>query len=127
MSLSLLFRTTSSGPVRGAVVLTVSLPNSTVREYPLGSRPLIKATFIDDDGTVYDPPGVTFRYQDPTDAVTTLTYLGSGVGRESTGVYWIDVDTTDKPGVWYFRAFSPTGRGQAASEVLTFVVDPAFA
>lgn len=90
--------------------------------YPVGSRPSVTATFTDAAGAAYDPSDVTFRFVDPDGAETTLTYLGAGVTKDDVGVYSIDIDTTDKPGRWTVRAFSPQGSGQAATLDLAFVI-----
>lgn len=92
--------------------------------YPVGSRPRVTATFTDANGVVYDPPDVTFVARDPTGAETTYVFSNGQVTRASTGAYFIDVDTTDKPGPWYIRAFSPVGASEAATFDLTLDIVP---
>lgn len=91
--------------------------------YPVGSRPRITVTFTDASGAVTDPADVTFVYEDPNGAITTLTYAGSTVSKLSTGIYYIDVDTTGLPGRWHFRAYSPAGTTQAATPDLNLTID----
>ena len=51
-------------------------------------------TFLNVSGVATDPTTVTFKYKKDAGSTTTLTYAGGGVTKSSTGVYYVDLDTT---------------------------------
>ena len=74
--------------------------------YYEGQVPRITATFKTNAGAVIDPTNVFFRYRVGNGSVTELAYGGGNVQKESTGVYYVDMDTTGKPGHWAYRWYS---------------------
>lgn len=73
-------------------------------------------TFKDENDVVADPSTVTFVYETPAGAVTELVYgTDAEVVKDSTGVYYVNLDTTGVPGTWKYRFFS-SGNGQAAAQ-----------
>ena len=83
--------------------------------YSEGQVPRITATFKTSSGTLVDPTSVFFRYKVGNGAVTQEAYGGGIVLKESTGVYYVDIDTTGKPGKWIYRWYST---GTAACSML---------
>jgi len=79
---------------------------------------LIKCTgtFTDEASVVQDPTGVRFVFETPAGVVTEYVYgTDVEVVKDSTGVYHVNLDTTDKPGTWKYR-FYGTGTGQSAGQ-----------
>jgi len=70
--------------------------------------------FTDLDGDSVDPTVVKLSHRDPSLNVTHLVYGVDAIVKETTGVYYFDIDA-DEAGVWYYRWWS-TGTGQAATE-----------
>ena len=89
---------------------------------PEGVLYKLRAEFRDTNDALFNPSVVKVRVTTPASVVTTYVYgTDAALVRESTGIYYINVDTTDKPGKWKYRWFS-TGTGQAASDNLSFDV-----
>ena len=72
-------------------------------------------------GTAGDPTTVTLKVKDPTGTVTTYTYAGAQVVKDSTGNYHYDL-TPAIAGKWYYE-WVGTGAVPAQSESY-FVVVP---
>ena len=66
-----------------------------------------------------DPATVTIKLKDPTGAITSYTYAGGQVVKDSTGVYHYDA-TPSTDGLWWWRA-EGTGAATAATEDQFFV------
>lgn len=89
--------------------------------YSVGDSVRITGTWTNAAGTAVDPAGVFAAYRDPSGNTTTLTYgVDAELVKDSTGVYYVDVDA-DEAGWWHYRFYS-TGEGKAASKPLAFVV-----
>ncbi|NJO31399.1 MAG: hypothetical protein HC874_30465 [Richelia sp. SL_2_1] len=62
-----------------------------------------------------DPTSVIFKYKNPNGTITVLAYgVDSALVRESTGIYYVDLDV-DSSGLWFYR-FEGSGTVKAASE-----------
>ena len=81
----------------------------------------VQAEFLDLDEVAIDPTAVTLKVMDPSGNVDEFTYSGGGIIKESTGVYYRDVDA-DEEGDWHCWWLS-TGSGQGA-EPTQFVILP---
>lgn len=62
--------------------------------------------FRDATGALFDPATVKLIYDDPLNAPVTLTYP-TLILRVSAGLYYFDVDTTAKVGIWTYEWQSP--------------------
>lgn len=95
--------------------------------YTVGTTIRVTGTFRNVAGDLADPSTVTFKYRKPgVTTVTTVTYAGGGVTKSSTGVYYIDLATTDdENGVWAYR-WSSTGNPATAIESEFAVADSSF-
>ena len=73
-------------------------------------------TFTTEAGDAQDPTGVRFVFETPAAQVTEYVYgTDVQVVKDSTGIYHVNLDTTDKPGTWKYRFYS-TGTGQSAAQ-----------
>ena len=73
-------------------------------------------TFRDEASALADPATVTFVFETPAAVVTDYVYgTDVEVVKDSTGVYHVNLDTTNQPGTWKYRFFS-TGNGQTAAQ-----------
>lgn len=81
--------------------------------YDKGDLIRVKATFTV-SSVVTDPTAITLKVKDPDGTITTYTYAGGSITKDSTGVYHKDLSVSND-GVWYYR-FEGTGTCQAASE-----------
>lgn len=80
-----------------------------------GNLVRIKCTFQDLLGVDTDPTTVTAKVEDPAKTVNTYVYLTDPeVVRETTGVYYIDVNL-NQGGIWHYR-FEGEGDLKAASQ-----------
>lgn len=93
--------------------------------FDYGELARISTTFANSVGTAVDPAVVKFRYYSQALAAgTTYTYgTNAALVRGSTGFYYVDIDTNESAGLWYWDFYS-TGTGQAADQG-TFYVRPA--
>lgn len=66
------------------------------------------------DGTPANPGAVTVKVLKPSGQVSTYTYSGGEVARDSTGNYHVDI-TVDQSGTWHYRGEGTTP-AQAADE-----------
>lgn len=83
--------------------------------YAEGKKVRLTGTFTTSAGVAQDPTTVKVAVETPSGTTTTYTYgTDAGVIKSGTGVYYIDVDTTGEPGVWYYRWYA-TGTGQTAT------------
>jgi hypothetical protein len=89
--------------------------------YDIGDIIRATGTFTDTGGVVSDPATVGFLYDTPTStapttATRTSTSTGavSGIVKESTGVYYLDIATTGS-GLYEWR-FTSTGTVSASGE-----------
>lgn len=86
---------------------------------------LVKCTgsFKNDEGELHDPETVKFVYQFPNGEPVELVYEEADpepedvlvIKKDDVGIYYVDLDTTDKPGIWHYRFYS-TGDGQTAGQ-----------
>ena len=81
--------------------------------YTTGATVRVSAAFTT-NGAAVDPSTVTCKIQNPSGTVTTYTYAGGTVTRDSLGNYHVDIDA-NQDGTWLWR-FSSTGTGKAADE-----------
>jgi hypothetical protein len=81
--------------------------------YPNGQQVKVIDT-ITQSGVDVDPSTVTCKVKDPSGTVSTYTYSGGDITRESTGVYSYVVDA-NADGKWHYR-FQATGNGAGAGE-----------
>jgi len=87
-----------------------------MNEYTEGDTAVCRGEFKDANGAYQDPTTVKFVFEPPGAAAVEYTYLtDSQIVRVSAGIYTVDLDTTDKPGTWYYRFYS-TGTGKAAEQ-----------
>lgn len=95
--------------------------------YTVGTTIRVTGTFRDVAGDLADPQTVTLKYRKPgTNTTTTVTYAGGGVSKSSTGVYYVDLATTDNEhGLWSYR-WSSTGNPATAAEGSFAVADSTF-
>lgn len=93
----------------------------------IGNLIKVQAVFKDANGDNQDPATVEVRRLRPGDgSPTTYVYgVDSEVVRASTGVYYIENDTTDLPGTWQF-VWNSSGTYQAAGETQFTVADDYF-
>ena len=89
----------------------------------VGGTAHVSGTFYDHDGNLVDPSNVDFYWYTPTAGSTVITGTYSQVDPElvnpSTGVYYVDLNTTEE-GTWHYR-WEGSGTWNAAMEG-TFVV-----
>lgn len=89
--------------------------------YVQGALVRTTATFTNEAGAAADPTVVTVRVKSPQAAVTSYVYgTDPEVIKSSTGVYYMDVDTTSEAGLWSVN-WSGTGAVQAAVQEKFFV------
>ena len=95
--------------------------------YTVGTTIRVTGTFRNIAGDLADPSTITFKYRKPGGgAATTVTYAGGGVTKSSTGVYYVDLSTTDdEHGIWSYR-WSSTGTPATATESTFAVADSTF-
>jgi len=83
--------------------------------YDVGDQIRCTGTVTNTAGSVVDPSALTFRYKRPSGSVTIYTYgTDAELVRDSTGVYYVDITTTEK-GTWSYR-FASTSGAVAAGE-----------
>jgi hypothetical protein len=84
--------------------------------YDVGDEVRITGTFTDADGNAQDPTAVFFAFLAPSATSATTYEYGTDAElvKDSTGVYYVDLDL-DEAGLWRYRFYS-TGTGQAADE-----------
>lgn len=95
--------------------------------YDFGELARIQTVFANSAGTAVDPTVVKFKYYAKAIGVaTTYTYgTNAQLVRGGTGVYYVDIDTNESAGLFYWD-FLSTGTGQAADQG-QFYVRPAYA
>lgn len=95
---------------------------SASRSYPVGSRPVITASFTDVAGVAADPTVVTFMIRDADGAVTSTSSPNAAITNTSVGtwVYTFPSALPNTPGMWYVRV---EGTGVVAAKEQAFVVD----
>jgi hypothetical protein len=92
----------------------------------VGNRRRLECTFTDMRKVPTDPAVVVCQYQDPSGLEVTRTYgTDPEVIKESTGVYYLDLDI-DTAGTWYYR-FKGTGPVKAADERTIIARETVFA
>jgi hypothetical protein len=79
-------------------------------EYQVGDLVRITGTWTDAGDVATDPTTVLAKHTDPLGATTALT-VGTGITKDSTGVYYYDIDV-DEAGTWLYRFY---GQGGGAS------------
>ena len=80
----------------------------------VGDLVRVSGVFKNASDVLTDPSTVTCKYRTPKGAVTTVTWAGGGVVRDSVGAFHVDIDVT-LPGTWVYRWYS-TGTVQASEE-----------
>ena len=91
----------------------------------VGNLVKIHATFKDESGDVQDPATVQVAVKQPDTTITVYVYgVNPEVVRESQGVYYILIDTTNKTGTWQF-IWNSSGTLQAAGQT-EFTVNAAY-
>jgi len=94
-------------------------------EYDNGDLVRVTGTFTNAAGAAVDPTAVLFKVKAPNGQTTTYTYgTDAALVKESTGVYYVDVNA-NQSGKWRVRWYS-TGTGQAATEDFFTVRDSDF-
>lgn len=83
-------------------------------QFNIGDEITIKATFKNKVRDVSDPTTVTLIIRDPSGNEVSYTYSGGQLTRESTGVYYYNLQI-DEDGNWYFR-WKSTGNPMIATE-----------
>lgn len=87
---------------------------STANTYDIGDVVRITGTFRSTAGVLANPSKVTFKYEDPSANVVTVTSTSGTVFNPSTGLFYVDV-SPDEPGVWEYRIYS-TGSITSSTE-----------
>lgn len=87
---------------------------STANNYDIGDVVRLNGTFRTTGGALVDPTKVTFKYEDPSGNVVTVTSTGASVIHPSSGYYYVDI-APDETGVWEYRIFS-TGTVATSTE-----------
>lgn len=85
-----------------------------MNHYVQGQLVRVYMRFKDDDGALADPTSVTLKVENPAGTVSTYTYAGGHITKESTGVYFYDIDA-NQAGRWYYRTVG-AGALQAAGQ-----------
>jgi hypothetical protein len=84
--------------------------------YDIGDAVRCDVSFTDMSGVAADPTAVLFKYEDPSENETTLTYgVDVEVVRDAVGEYHVDV-TIDEAGRWAYR-WEGTGTVVSATEL----------
>lgn len=92
----------------------------------VGNVVKVKATFKDETNVKGDPAVVAVSVQEPDATITTYVYgTDVEVVRESVGVYYIELDTTDQTGDWE-AIWHSTGTLQAVGQTKFTVADTYF-
>jgi hypothetical protein len=87
-----------------------------MNSYAEGSLVRVAGAFTNAAGSSVDPGTVTFYYQPPSGSASSYVYgTDAELVKASTGNYYVDLNTTDAPGIWLY-AFRATGSGQSAAE-----------
>lgn len=97
-----------------------------MNHYVQGELVRVWGRFKNFQGALTDPTTISIlvRTPEPNGATTTYTFAGGQVLKLETGVYYYDVDTSSKSGVWSYRVVG-TGALQAAGQG-QFTADAAF-
>lgn len=75
----------------------------TTNTYDIGDRIRSSVEFRTTAGALTNPTTIIFRYKDPSENITILTYgVDAAVIRDATGQYHVDVDI-DEAGTWHYR------------------------
>ena len=94
--------------------------------YEEGDAPTVEGKFYSDPPTntvLHDPSVVKLDVDAPDNTQTTYTYpTDSEITKQAVGHYTAVLDTSGKPGRWFYRWYS-TGTGQAADQA-SFHVNP---
>lgn len=90
------------------ITVTITTGNKTIQNggyVELGDLVHIAGAFVDSAGTALDPTTVRFYYRvEAVGTTTTLTYpTNAALVKESTGNYYVDIDTSDNGGWYYWR------------------------
>jgi len=92
----------------------------------IGNLVKVKATFKDEHNEKGDPATVQVAVKEPSSTVTTYVYgTDPELVRESMGVYYILIDTTDNAGEWQF-VWNSSGTLQAAGQTRFTVTETYF-
>lgn len=86
--------------------------------YDIGDRVHLTASFTDNAGAAADPTAVSLKIKNPAGTVTTYTYAGGAITKDSTGEYHMDYTIPSDAasvGGWLAR-FEGTGSVVAAEE-----------
>jgi hypothetical protein len=82
----------------------------------VGNVVQVYAKFKDKHNALIDPTTVSVKIRTPAGVDTTYTYgVNPEVLKESTGVYYININTTGQTGTW-FAKWTSTGTGQGVGQ-----------
>ena len=82
----------------------------------VGNVVQVYAKFKDKHGTLIDPSSLNVKIKKPDLTEATYTYgIAVQVVKESTGIYYINIDTTGQTGTWYAK-WTSTGTGQGVAQ-----------
>lgn len=76
--------------------------------YNYGSSVRVKGTFKNASDVLTDPGTVTLRVRDAAGVVSTYTWAGGGVTKDSTGIFYRDI-TLSGTGEWVFWFVGASG------------------
>jgi len=89
--------------------------------YDIGDRPVVVASFTDDEGAAADPSAITFSVKDPSNNVATGDQTDAS--NPSVGTWhWPLPTAVDEAGEWWVRVEATAGLQTA--EELSFQVRP---
>ena len=92
----------------------------TVTYYDIGDRPIIKAEFVDEDGTATDPTGITWKIIDPAGTIATPEDETDATNPAVGEWRWPIPEVLALEG-WYFVEVKATA-GIACAEAVKFLV-----
>ncbi len=91
-----------------------------------GNLVRVRATFKNENGVKVDPATVQVSVKKPDLTITTYIYgTNPEVIKESVGVYYIDINTTNAVGNWFF-VWKSSGTYQAIGQTTFEVVSAYF-
>lgn len=82
--------------------------------YDVGDSIRLSVAFTNSAGAAVDPGAVSLKVKAPGGTVTTYTYAGATVTKDSTGNYHVDLDLPTA-GEWLYR-WAGTSSNKAATE-----------
>ena len=73
--------------------------------YVDGNKVRLTVKFWDDNGALVDSPTFDLKIEDPAGSVTTYSYPGYDITKDSTGTYHHDL-IVNLPGRWFYQVES---------------------